>query len=178
VCSGRSCSRGPITHYAESGIPYFFGERNAFALDTTIDMPPHGRRHGVFHFLSQSAEGKGEQPLWAADAQVVYGGMTSSATSSEGWAAYLGRILARTGAVGKARSSSRILGQSLRSQGLEQTQVYAFINIDLVLHFCVPPTRLEKPDATATAPSAILTARDGKGRGAGPSSTAAPFFGS
>ena len=45
-------------------------------------------------------------------------------------------------------------------------------------HFCVPPTRLEKPDATATAPSAIFKPSDGKGRGAGPSTTAAPFFGS
>jgi hypothetical protein len=45
-------------------------------------------------------------------------------------------------------------------------------------HFCVPPTRLEKPDATATTPSAIVSPSDGRGRGAGPSTTAAPFFGS
>jgi hypothetical protein len=29
--------------------------------------------------------------------------------------------------------------------------VYAFITIDLALRFCVPPTRLEKPDATHQA---------------------------
>ena len=45
-------------------------------------------------------------------------------------------------------------------------------------HFRVPPTRLEKPDATVTAPSTIFRGRDGKGRGAGPSITAAPFLGS
>src|ERR1700722_8228495 len=45
-------------------------------------------------------------------------------------------------------------------------------------HFCVPPTRLEKPDATATTPSAIFSPSEGKGRGGGPSTTAAPFFGS
>jgi len=42
----------------------------------------------------------------------------------------------------------------------------------------VPPTRLEKAAATVTTPSATFRPREGKGRGAGPSITSAPFLGS
>src|SRR5262249_25581862 len=48
----------------------------------------------------------------------------------------------------------------------------------LARYFTVPPTRAEKAEATATAPSATFSPSAGSGRGAGPNSTSAPFFGS
>ena len=68
---------------------------------------------------------------------------------------------------GVLRAERRLRGRRLRAKKKR-----------LQRYFSVPPTRLENGAATVTTPSVTFRPREGKGRGAGPPITSAPFLGS